>query len=130
MTLIERTAYPRLGRNPSAPERVRLYNLSLQELDLAKRTTRGGEGQQLAFLVMLKSFQCLGYFPNPEDVPEALVSHLRSRLGLADDTPAVPFVGVEYDLERAMEGVRGSALPDGFADRLRVGRTPKPVEVP
>ena len=89
MPLIERTAHPRLGRNPSASERIRLYTPTLRELDLAKRTTRGGESQQLAFLVMLKSFQCLGYFLNPEDVPEAVVSHLRSRMGLADDIRAM-----------------------------------------
>ncbi|MGB3633620.1 MAG: Tn3 family transposase [Rubrobacteraceae bacterium] len=89
MTLIERTAYPRLGRNPSSSERVRLYNPSLRELELAKRTTRGGVGQQLTFLVMLKSFQRLGYFPNPEDVPEAVIFNLRSRLVLADDIPTI-----------------------------------------
>ena len=88
MALIERTAYPRPGRNPSASELSRLYTPTLRELDLAKRTTRGGEGQQLAFLVMLKSFQSLGHFPKREDVPEVVVSHLRSRLGLADDAPA------------------------------------------
>jgi len=40
------------------------------------------------------------------------------------------FVRVEYDLERAMEGIRRSELPDEFADQLRAGGTPKPVEVP
>jgi len=45
------------------------------------------------------------------------------------------FVRVEYDLERATEGVRRSGLPDEFADQLRAGGgtplgTPKPVEVP
>ena len=41
----------------------------------------------------------------------------------------VEFVRVEYDLERAVEGVLGSDLPDEFADQLRAGGTPKPVEV-
>ncbi len=90
MALIERTAYPRFGRNPSAQELARFYTPTLREIDLARRITRGGESQQLAFLVMLKSFQCLGYFPDPEEVPEALVSHVRSRLGLGPDTLAVP----------------------------------------
>lgn len=40
------------------------------------------------------------------------------------------FVRVEYDLERAVEGVRASDLPDEFADQLRAGGTPRPVEVP
>jgi predicted phosphodiesterase len=41
----------------------------------------------------------------------------------------VEFVRVEYDLERAVAGVRESELPDEFADQLRAGGTLKPVEV-
>src|SRR3712207_4120414 len=41
----------------------------------------------------------------------------------------VEFVRVKYDLERAVEGVRGSELPDEFADQLIAGGTPKPVEI-
>jgi predicted phosphodiesterase len=41
----------------------------------------------------------------------------------------VEFVRVDYDLERAIEGVLGSDLPNEFADQLRAGGTPKPVEV-
>jgi predicted phosphodiesterase len=33
----------------------------------------------------------------------------------------VGFRRVEYDLERAMAGIRASGLPDGFADQLRTG---------
>lgn len=40
----------------------------------------------------------------------------------------VEFVRVEYDLERAVDGIRESALPDEFADQLRACGTPKPVE--
>jgi hypothetical protein len=36
---------------------------------------------------------------------------------------------VEYDLERAVAGVRRSELPDEFADQLIAGGTPKPAEV-
>nr|MDP9479335.1 DUF4158 domain-containing protein [Actinomycetota bacterium] len=42
------------------------------------------------FLVMLKSFQRLGYFPRPEEVPGAVVSHLRSRLSLPNHAPQAP----------------------------------------
>jgi predicted phosphodiesterase len=42
---------------------------------------------------------------------------------------AVEFVRVEYDLERAVEGILGSELPDEFAEQLKAGGTPKPVEV-
>ena len=42
---------------------------------------------------------------------------------------AVEFVRVEYDLERATQGILDSDLPDEFADQLRTGGTQKPVEV-
>jgi predicted phosphodiesterase len=47
-----------------------------------------------------------------------------------EEVRSVEFVCVEYDLERAVEGVLASELPNEFAEQLRVGGTPKPVEVP
>jgi predicted phosphodiesterase len=47
-----------------------------------------------------------------------------------EEVRSVEFVRVEYDLERAVEGVLRSELPDEFADQLRAGGTPKPLEVP
>jgi predicted phosphodiesterase len=46
-----------------------------------------------------------------------------------EEVKAVEFVRVEYDLERATQGILGSELPDEFADQLRAGGTPKPAEV-
>jgi predicted phosphodiesterase len=42
-------------------------------------------------------------------------------LEVGGELPAVEFVRVEYDLERAMEGIRTSDLPDDFAEYLRTG---------
>ena len=42
---------------------------------------------------------------------------------------AVEFVRVQYDLERAVEGVLQSELPDEFAGLLRTGEKTKPVGV-
>jgi predicted phosphodiesterase len=47
-----------------------------------------------------------------------------------EEVRGVEFVRVGYDLERAVEGILGSELPDEFADQLKAGGTPKPVEVP
>jgi predicted phosphodiesterase len=47
-----------------------------------------------------------------------------------EEVRGVEFVRVEYDLERAVEGILGSELPDEFAGQLKAGGTPKPVEVP
>jgi len=67
VALIERTAYPRFTDRPYARELARLYTPTLRELDLARRTTRGGEGQQFIFLVMLKSQE----LPAPGVFPQA-----------------------------------------------------------
>jgi len=45
-------------------------------------------------------------------------------LELAGGAPQVEFVRVEYDLERAMEGIRRSTLPDDFAQYLATGGMP------
>ena len=41
----------------------------------------------------------------------------------------VEFVRVEYDLERAAEGIVASELPNEFAELLRTGGVAKPLEV-
>jgi len=46
-----------------------------------------------------------------------------------EEIGGVEFVRTEYDLERAVEGILGSELPVEFADQLKVGGTPRPVEV-
>jgi diadenosine tetraphosphatase ApaH/serine/threonine PP2A family protein phosphatase len=45
-----------------------------------------------------------------------------------EEVQAVEFVRVEYDVERAAEGILHSTLPDDFADQLRAGGNPQPVE--
>ncbi|MBA4157760.1 MAG: metallophosphoesterase family protein [Gemmatimonadetes bacterium] len=46
-------------------------------------------------------------------------------LDVSGGSVSVEFIRVEYDVERAMEGVRASELPDDFAEYLRTGGTPK-----
>jgi predicted phosphodiesterase len=46
-----------------------------------------------------------------------------------EEIGSVEFVRVVYDLQRAVEGILRSELPHEFADQLRAGGTPKPVEV-
>ncbi len=41
--------------------------------------------------------------------------------------PEVEFVRVEYDIERAMRGIRESELPDEFAEILRTGGWARPT---
>jgi predicted phosphodiesterase len=46
-----------------------------------------------------------------------------------EEIGAVEFVRVEYDLERAVEAIQRSELPDEFADQLRTGGTTIPARV-
>ena len=45
-------------------------------------------------------------------------------LDLSGDVPRVEFVRVEYDLDRTMNAIRESTLPDDFAEYLRTGGKP------
>jgi predicted phosphodiesterase len=49
-------------------------------------------------------------------------------LDIGDRGPGVEFVRVEYDLERAVAGIRNSTLPADFAEYLRTGGKPVPAE--
>jgi predicted phosphodiesterase len=48
-------------------------------------------------------------------------------LEVGDGAPAVEFARVQYDLERTMEAIRQSELPDDFAEYLRTGGVLPPV---
>ncbi|MEO0808058.1 MAG: DUF4158 domain-containing protein, partial [Cyanobacteria bacterium J06643_4] len=88
MTAISRTAYPYFKQLPSPDELADLYSPTADELALAKRRANLLPNQ-LSFLVLLKSFQRLGYFPHPEVVPEPVISHIREQLGLDADVSAI-----------------------------------------
>lgn len=50
-------------------------------------------------------------------------------LDFNDETPGVELVRVPYDVERAMDAIRRSDLPDDFAEYLRTGGKPQPAAV-
>lgn len=69
MTALNRTAYPYFKQSPDLDELAELYTPTAAELALAEKRVRLVPNR-LSFLVLLKSFQRLGYFPNPEVIPE------------------------------------------------------------
>lgn len=83
MASIERTAYPRFTPTPSSKDLLTLYTPTTDELAFAQQATRSPD-HQLTCLVLLKTFQRLGYFPRLSDVPAMIVQHLRSILQCAD----------------------------------------------
>ena len=76
MTAIERTAYPRFKSFANVKELAQLYTPSAEEITFAKSQVKSKRGL-LRFLVMLKSFQRLGYNPQTEEIPASVVGHIR-----------------------------------------------------
>lgn len=75
------TAYPRLKSSISKKELERYYTPTEAELAMALGAASGNTGR-LSFLVLLKTFQRLGYFEMVSDVPERIVAHLARQLNL------------------------------------------------
>ncbi len=72
MPTVHETAYPRLRGNPSPRELVDVYSPTRDEMDLADRVARSLTSR-LGFLILLKTFQRLGYFVLIRDVPVSIV---------------------------------------------------------
>lgn len=81
MVAIERTAYPRFKRTPTAKELAEVYSLTDDERRFVQVTARG-DRLRLSLAVLLKAFRRLGYFPSLAEVPVVIVGHLRGSLGL------------------------------------------------
>lgn len=79
MTSIERTAYPRFKRQFTTKELTEIYTPTKSEIAFAYSTAKG-ESNILNLLVILKSFQRLGYFPSIADIPLKIINHIRSHL--------------------------------------------------
>ena len=69
------------------------------------RTRTQDEQRLLALVVWLKSCQRLGYFPKADDVPPAVVRHVRDALGLAGN------VELEQAAERTAKRTGSSSGP-------------------
>src|SRR5438270_12322175 len=85
MTSIERTAYPRLKRRPSTQELADVYTPTVEDLTFIRATARGASST-LTLAVLLNVFQRLGHLPRLQDVPFAVVTHVRSSLRLPSET--------------------------------------------
>ncbi len=79
MPSVEETAYPRLKHNPSPTALETLYTPTTEEIALAQRTARG-ELPTLSFLVLLKTFQVVGYPVQIAQVPNAIIRRVAKTL--------------------------------------------------
>ena len=95
MPSIERTAYPRFSPIITANELQQSFTPTDAEREFAQASTRTNH-HAFCFLVLLKCFQRLHYFPSLKEIPSVIVDHLRSYLELRPDVP------LEYESERTL----------------------------
>lgn len=80
MTSRERTAYPRFKPVMTDRDLYDLYTPTEDDLQFLKQATRQEPVLRLNVLLLLKTFQALGYFPDLSDIPEAIIDHVRLAL--------------------------------------------------
>src|SRR5437763_16368990 len=103
MTSIERTAYPRFTRAPSVKELREIYTPTPTDLAFVATTARG-PAQKFALMILLKVYQRLGYFPKPETIPGAILSHIRAVMQFPADM--VRDIGTNDTLYRDYAAIR------------------------
>jgi hypothetical protein len=79
MPSVHETAYPRLKNSVTAKELADIYTPTMEEVELAERIAKGRTAR-LCFLILLKTFQRLGYFIMLRDVPPQIVIHISGSL--------------------------------------------------
>lgn len=106
MTAIERTAYPRFKSFATVKELTELYTPSASELEFAQTQVKSKRGL-LRLLVMLKSFQRLGYFPPSEAGEPTVTLHIRACLNLNANVCAIPPERSRYYYAEAIRAYLG-----------------------
>ena len=101
MSSIERTAYPRFKRHFTTKELAKIYTPTKAEIVFGYASTQG-QTNFFNLIVLLKTFQRLGYFPKPSEVPIKIINHIHSYLKLPEE------IAFGYDNSKAMYRHRGS----------------------
>jgi len=105
MTAIERTAYPRVERQPDRAELCQHYDLTEAEHVFLRRHARGDAGRLLLALV-LKTRAHLGFFPAPNEVTRTVVDHLAAQLAAGDVADSVATAARTKSFYRYQDAVR------------------------
>lgn len=82
MPSLQDTAYPRLKHNVTDKELATIYTPTLEELSLAAQATKGSSAK-LGFLILLKTFQRLGYGVPLASVPATITRHIAATAQVA-----------------------------------------------
>ena len=105
MPSVNDTAYPRLKSNPSPDALQTLYTPTPEELTLARRVTRG-EVSRLGFVVLLKTFQTVGYAVQLSEVPEVIIAHITKEMALALPATALASYDASGSRRRHLKSIR------------------------
>jgi hypothetical protein len=88
MPTIHDTAYPRFKSAVTDKELQEVYRPTADELAFAEQATRV-PATKVGLLVLLKTFQRLGYFPPFAQIPRRIIAHISACLGLAGIPPTL-----------------------------------------
>ena len=80
MPSVHETAYPRLKAAVTVRDLAEVYTPTLEEQTLAATLTPSVTSQ-VGFLIVLKTFQRLGYFVPVQTVPRSIVDHIATHVG-------------------------------------------------
>src|SRR3982750_3461233 len=120
MPIIADTAYPRLPTDPGVAE-LEAFTPEAAEIAFARQRTRQ-PGPRLALLVLLKTFQRLGYFAGLADMPAAIVTHIAASVGL--DSAVHEIGGYDDTTYRLSRSLRGSCRQENaLAEQVEAGAT-------
>jgi Domain of unknown function (DUF4158) len=92
MPRLHKTAYPRLKSAVTEVELQEIYTPTAEEIAFVEAQTRS-ETAKVGLLVLLKTFQRLGYFVTITEVLRRIVAHIAACVGL----PTVPEGLETYD---------------------------------
>ncbi|MBE9043424.1 DUF4158 domain-containing protein [Pleurocapsales cyanobacterium LEGE 10410] len=95
MASIERTAYPRFKRYYTQAQLQKTYTPTSTEIAFARDRTQG-DSNFFNLMVLLKSFQRLGYFPKLEQISQDITNYLRDYLKLSEK------INLGYDQSRTL----------------------------
>src|SRR6266702_4289382 len=84
MTSIDRTIYRRVKRSYTTKELIEAYTPTKEERHFVETMTRS-QNNQLNLMLWIKLFPCLGYFPSVDEIPSAIVTHIRKALSLPEE---------------------------------------------
>ncbi|MBF0360979.1 MAG: Tn3 family transposase [Oligoflexia bacterium] len=94
MPTIRDTAYPRFKNSITKYELEKLFTPNNDEIKFANKIAKKFPGKP-CLLILLKSFQNLGYFPNMDEIPPAVIKNVSDILG--DQAISKAFLK-DYDL--------------------------------